>query len=128
TAELADDLELLLVQPGRPVGAGGRTSSLWERPSASIARTRARCRPAGRPGSGSRHCTQVSVLATGASSHSCQGPSSTLTSTAPTPVAGSHATPPSTSASAGTWAPRRGTSIREASLIGPSLAQPRGTQ
>ena len=50
------------------------------------------------------------------------------TSTPEMPVSGSHATPPIATVPAATVAPDCGTSMRDASLIGPSFDHPRGTQ
>ena len=57
-----------------------------------------------------------------------QGPSSICTSTRSILRVGAQATPATATRPALTLAPRRGTSMRDCVLMGPRLAQPRGTQ
>ena len=81
---------------------------------------------AGRRAHGRYHWTHVSSLVASPSCAGIHGPSSTCTSTASMPVSGCHATPAIGCCPASMVAPLRGTSMREATLIGPSLDQPRG--
>ncbi|KXC06333.1 hypothetical protein MhomT_06155 [Microbacterium hominis] len=77
---------------------------------------------------GSDHCTQVSAEIAVARVASCQSPSSMRTCTPRTPTCCCQATPAITLSPAATVPPRRGTSMRLASLIGPRSDQPRGVQ
>ena len=116
-------------QPVAPSGAGGRCSSVWVSPSASVARTRiavlarrgvpvelpldprvaARRR---RRASASRHGAVVDL---DLDPLRCR-------------AVGAQATPAIGCVPAATVAPLRGTSMRDCVLIGPSLDQPRGIQ
>src|SRR4029453_13655107 len=109
-----------------PFGAGGATSDVWSFPSASMARTVSVCVP-DVAGQGYFHGLQVSGPVVSASCAGCQVPWSTCTSTADTPVCWAHATPATTTVP-GSTVDFRGTSIREASLIGPFGDQPSGVQ
>src|SRR5690606_37746023 len=72
---------LTLWRPVAPDGLGGATSSVWTLPSPSVARTVKVWSPE-EASQSYRHCRHVSSVATSDSSHSVQGPSSTLSSTA----------------------------------------------
>ena len=72
------------------------------------------------------HCTHVLPLAGSPSRASIHSPSSTCTSTRVIPPGGAQATPAIGWRPASIVAPLRGTSIRDAVLIGPSFDQPRG--
>ena len=75
----------------------------------------------------SRHCTQVSSLATAPSSDGSSAVVDLQLDAADAPV-GAQATPATACRPGGDVPPERGTSIRDAVLIGPSFDQPRGIQ
>src|SRR5215469_1783700 len=78
-----------------PVAPAGKTPArreVWVVPWLSVARTWSWCNP-GAASQVHSHCRQVSMPSAAASRAACQGPLSTLTSTAAMPVAGAQATP-----------------------------------
>src|SRR5690606_37331513 len=113
--------------PDAPSGAGGATSEVCVRPSASVARTVRRCSP-GVASHAYDHCRHVSGPTVAASVAGRHAPSSTRTSTAAIPVCCAQATPATVTGPDGTPAPARGVSTRDASLIGPRSDQPRVDQ
>ena len=112
--------------PSAPSGAGSTGTEGWTVPSFPMARTTMLCRP-GSAVHRNSHCTQASLPTVSPSSQACHGSPSTDTSTRATPDMGDQATPATGCVPAATRPPL-GTSIREAILIGASLAQPRGIQ
>src|SRR5690606_6041739 len=78
--------------PDAPSGAGGATSEVCVRPSASVARTVRRCSP-GVASHAYDHCRHVSGPTVSASVAARHAPSSTRTSTAAIPVCCAQATP-----------------------------------
>ena len=116
------------VPAGRPVGRRRRRCSVCSSPSAFVARTRILCSPGRRRPTARTTgptCCRWRRRRAGAG---CHGPSSTCTSTLVMPTIGCHATPAIGCWPASTVAPLRGTSMRDAVLIGPSFDQPRGIQ
>ena len=115
-----------MVAPGA-VRRGAVTCDVWTSPVPSIASTSRLCGP-GVAVQGSVHWTQVAFEIGRLMVAVCQGPPSTRSWTALTPRSGAQATPPTATTPAGTVAPPEGTSMRDWVRIGPSLAQPSGTQ
>ena len=118
-------------QPLAPFGTGSARSSVWTSPSPSIARTVTVCSPATASSQRSDHWDQVSSETSAPSSASRQSPSSIRTWTAEIPRCCAQAVPPSITAPSASLcrsAKERGTSTREAILIGPRSDQPRVVQ
>ena len=106
-------------QPVAPSGAGG--GLLLAAGSGPGRRWRARGSGGGRlvAAHGSTHWRHASTVASAARVASCHGPLSTCTSTLVMPRCWAQATPAMATVPAVTEAPTRGTSMREAVLIGP---------
>ena len=114
----------MVSQPRAPSGAGGDGCSSWTLPVRSVARTFISWLPASAAQSVT-HWTQV-AFEIGADSRASRQTPSMATSTFEMPRSGAQAIP-----AIATWpaeTPPRGVSIRDWVRIGPSFAQPSGTQ
>ena len=116
--------------PRAPSGAGGVRSAVWTVPVPSVARTSITCWPGVTAvvSQATSHWTQVAFEIGVESVAGSHAPWSIDTSTFETPRSGAQATPAIGTRPAATDWPLPGTSIRDWVRIGPSFAQPSGTQ